>query len=125
MFEAEPPIAPPGVQWPAPVSTPIVSSVSPTTVSAGQLVTLSGVDFGSVQGNGYVTFYDAGTAWGAPGCAATFSLDSWSDSQVAFQAPLPSGPDDCWQVVPGSQASISVTNAEGEMSNTATVMIAA
>lgn len=52
---------------------------------------MSGVDFGTVQGSGYFTFSDRGTAFGAPGRAATFSLDSWSDSQITFTVPLPSG----------------------------------
>jgi 3D (Asp-Asp-Asp) domain-containing protein len=108
----------------AQVATPTITSVSPTTVPAGQVVTVSGVNFGAVQDSGYVTFSDQGTAWGAPGCAATFSLDGWSDSQVTFTVPSPSGPNDEWQVVPGSQATITVTNAYYQTSNTATVTIA-
>jgi hypothetical protein len=123
-FEAAPPIAPPGVQWPTTVPTPIIASVSPAAVSAGQVLTVSGVGFGASQGGGYVSFGDQGTAWGSPRCAATFDIDSWSDSEVTFTVPSPSGPDGVWHVVPASQATITVTNAASQVSNVATVTIA-
>ncbi|MGO9407683.1 MAG: IPT/TIG domain-containing protein [Acidimicrobiales bacterium] len=127
-FEPNPPLVlPGGAQWPTTVPIPVIVSVSPTTASAGQLVTLDGVGFGAAQDSGYVTFVDQDTGWGAPGNAATFTLDSWSDSQVSFTVPLPSGPPsgpaDLWHVVPGSVATITVTNAAGQTSNPANLVI--
>jgi hypothetical protein len=123
-FEPNPPLVlPGGAQWPTTVPTPVIASVSPATVSAGQLATVDGVGFGAAQGSGYVFFGDQGTGWGAPGYAASFTLDSWADSQVSFTVPLPSGPGGTWHVVPGSVATITVTNNSGQTSNVATVTI--
>jgi hypothetical protein len=102
--------------------TPAVTSVSPSTASAGQVVTVAGANFGATQGSSYITFSDAGTNWGAPPDLATFSLDSWSDNQITFTVPSPSGSNGEWQVVPGSTATVTVTTADGT-SNTATVSI--
>jgi Glycosyl hydrolases family 31 TIM-barrel domain/Glycosyl hydrolase family 31 C-terminal domain/Domain of unknown function (DUF5110)/NPCBM-associated, NEW3 domain of alpha-galactosidase/IPT/TIG domain len=103
-------------------ATPVITSVSPATASAGQVVTVSGVNFGASQGSSYVTFSDAGTNWGAPPDLATFSLDSWSDNQITFTIPAPSGSGGQWHVVPGSTATVTVTTADGA-SNTATLTI--
>lgn len=102
--------------------TPVITSVSPGTASVGQVVTVSGVNFGATQGSSYITFSDAGTNWGAPPDLATFSLDSWSDNQITFTVPSPSGSGGQWHVVPGSTATVTVTTAYGN-SNTATLTI--
>jgi hypothetical protein len=92
---------------------PAITSVSPSTAPAGQVVTVSGVNFGATQGSGYVTFSDGGTNWGAPPDQATFTVDSWSDGKITFTVPTPSGSGDEWQVVPGSTATVTVTTANG------------
>jgi glucan 1,6-alpha-isomaltosidase len=102
--------------------TPAITAVSPATASTGQVVTVTGLNFGATQGSNYITFSDDGTNWGAPPDEATFSLDSWADNQITFTIPSPSGPGNEWQVVPGSTATITVTTANGT-SNTATVTI--
>jgi hypothetical protein len=102
--------------------TPAITSVSPTTASVGQVVTVTGVNFGATQGSSYITFSDDGTNWGAPPDLATFSLDSWSDNEITFTIPSPSGAGGEWQVVPGSTATITVTSADGT-SNVATLTI--
>jgi hypothetical protein len=96
--------------------TPTITSVSPSTASTGQVVTVSGVNFGATQGSSYITFSDDGTNWGAPPDEATFSLDSWSGNQITFTVPSPSGSGGQWQVVPGSTATITVTTADGTSS---------
>ena len=101
-----------------------ISSVSPGTASAGQVVTVSGADFGASQGSGYLTFSDDGTNWGAPGDQATFNVDSWTGNSITFTVPSPSGPGGEWSVTPGSTATVAVTNANGQTSNTGTVTIA-
>jgi hypothetical protein len=101
---------------------PAITTVSPSTASAGQLVTVTGVNFGATQGSSYITFSDDGTNWGAPPDVATFSLNSWSDNQITFTVPSPSGPGDEYYVVPGSTATVTVTTAEGA-SNTGEVTI--
>ncbi|MHB1876831.1 MAG: TIM-barrel domain-containing protein [Streptosporangiaceae bacterium] len=102
--------------------TPTVTSVSPSTASAGQQVTVTGVNFGATQGSGYLKFSDKGTNWGAPGDAATFSIDSWGDNRITFTVPSPSGSNGEWHVVPGSTATITVSTGYGT-SNTATLTI--
>jgi len=103
----------PVTQTVAQQATPVITSVVPATASQGQVVTVSGVNFGASQGSSYLTFSDAGTNWGAPPDQATFSLDSWSDNQITFTIPSPSGSSDQWQVVPGSTATVTVTTADG------------
>ena len=70
---------------------PVATSLSTTSAQAGQQVTINGSGFGSSQGNGYVAFSDNGTNWGAPGNAASFTIDSWSDTAITFTVPTPSG----------------------------------
>ncbi len=96
--------------------TPVITSVSPATASAGQVVTVSGVNFGATQDSSYITFSDDGTNWGAPPDLATFSLDGWSSDSITFTIPSPSGPGNEWQVVPGSTATVTVTTASGTSS---------
>jgi alpha-glucosidase (family GH31 glycosyl hydrolase) len=96
--------------------TPAITSVSPATASVGQVVKVSGLNFGATQDDSYVTFSDAGTNWGAPPDLATFSLDSWSSDAITFTIPSPSGPGNEWQVVPGSTATVTVTTANGTSS---------
>ena len=103
-----------------------ISAVSPAVnVVAGQQITVSGSGFGSSQGSGYVAFSDGGTNWGAPGNAAAFTVNSWSPTAVTFTVPSPSGTNNIWAVAPGSTASITVTNASGQQSNTSHVAAAA
>jgi hypothetical protein len=101
---------------------PAITSVSPATASAGQVVTVTGANFGASQGTGYITFSDDGTNWGAPPDLATFTVDSWSDDKITFTVPSPSGTGGVWHVDPGSTATITVTTANGT-SNTATLAI--
>jgi alpha-glucosidase (family GH31 glycosyl hydrolase) len=102
--------------------TPSITTISPSTASAGQIVTVTGVNFGATQGDSYITFSDDGTNWGAPPDVATFSLDSWSDNEITFTIPSPSGSSDQYYVVPGSTATVTVTTDTG-VSNTGDVTI--
>ncbi|WP_169740024.1 ricin-type beta-trefoil lectin domain protein [Actinospica robiniae] len=103
-------------------TTPLVTFASPAKATAGQQVTISGSGFGASQGSSYLTLSDNGTTWGAPGDAATFAVNSWSDSAITFTVPTPSGTNGQWAVTPGSSATVSVTTGSGT-SNTATTMI--
>jgi alpha-glucosidase (family GH31 glycosyl hydrolase) len=107
----------------AETAEPVITSVSPSTAVAGDTVTVTGVDFGASQGSGYLTFSDSGTNWGAPPDAATFKLDSWSDTSITFTVPSPSGSNGEWHVVPGSTATITVTNDQGATSTPANLTI--
>ena len=123
-FEAVPPLAlPGGAEWPPPDGTPLIDALTPAVAAAGQQVTISGAGFGAVQGAGYVSFGDDKTAWGAPGCAATFDLRSWSDGRIVFTVPTPSGPNGIYHVEPGSVATAAVTNAAGRESFPAPLLI--
>jgi predicted alpha-1,2-mannosidase len=92
----------------SPVSAPVASSVTPSTASGGQQVTIHGSGFGASQGSGYVELSDNGSSWGGPG-EATLQIDSWSDTAVTFTLPA--------SVSPGSPASVSVVNGSGAMSD--------
>ena len=105
------------------MSGAVVSSLSPASANAGDLVTINGSGFGATQGSGYVTFSDNGTNWGAPGNAATFQIDSWSDSAITFTVPTPSGPNGVWHVWPGTMAMVTVVNASAQTSDTAALGI--
>jgi alpha-glucosidase (family GH31 glycosyl hydrolase) len=105
------------------VPTPAITSITPSTASAGQTVTVTGTNFGANQDGAYLTFSDDGTNWGAPPDTATFTLSSWSNNQITFTVPEPSGTNDTWHVVPGSTATVTVTSPDGVVSNTGTVTI--
>ncbi|HTU04499.1 MAG TPA: IPT/TIG domain-containing protein, partial [Trebonia sp.] len=96
---------------------PVVTSLSATSASAGQQVTISGTGFGASQGNGYVAFSDNGTNWGGPGNAATVTVDSWSDTSITFTVPTPSGSGDEYSVWAGTPASVMVVDDSGDVSN--------
>ncbi len=101
----------------------VITSVSPTSVAPSQTVTINGNGFGNSQGSGYVTFSDNGVNWGAPGDMATFKVDSWSNSQITFTVPTPSGANGEWAVTPGTTATIKVTNSSGTTSNSMSTAI--
>jgi predicted alpha-1,2-mannosidase len=100
------------------LNPPVATSLSPATAKAGQQVTINGSGFGATQGSGYVSFSDNGVNWGAPGNAATFQVDSWSDTAVTFTVPTPSGPGGVWAVSPGTVAAVTVVNNSGATSDT-------
>jgi predicted alpha-1,2-mannosidase len=101
-----------------PPPAPVVDSLDPSTAAAGQRVTIHGSGFGAA--GGYVAFSDDGTNWGRPGNVAPFTVNSWSDTAITFTVPTPSGP---WHVAPGTPASVSVTTADGKVSDAAVLEI--
>ena len=106
-----------GTSTTAATTGPVVTSLSTTSAQAGDQVTINGSGFGSSQGNGYVAFSDNGTNWGAPGNTASFTVDSWSDTAVTFTVPSPSGPNNEFQVWPGTPASVTVADNSGDVSD--------
>jgi hypothetical protein len=50
-------------------------------------------------------------------------VDSWSDTAVTFTVPSPSGTGSEWHVWPGSQASVSVVNSDGDVSDSGILAI--
>ena len=103
-------------------STPVITFASPSSAAAGQQVTVTGSGFGASQGNSHLNFSDNGTNWGAPGDAATFTIDSWSDDAVTFTVPEPSGTNGQWAVTPGTTATVSVTTSAGTSNATTTAI---
>ena len=98
--------------------TPTISSVSPTSATAGETVTITGSSFGSEKSTGYVHFADNGTNWGAPGDLASLTIDSWSDTSITFTVP-----NGQWTVTPGTTATVSVVNSAGQASNAGSLTI--
>jgi predicted alpha-1,2-mannosidase len=97
---------------------PVVTSLSASSASAGDQVTINGSGFGATQGSGYVAFSDNGTNWGSPGNVATFTIDSWSNTAITFTVPTPSGSNGQWRVWAGTPASVTVVDGSGDMSDT-------
>lgn len=93
-------------------------STGATSLSAGQMVSLSGSGLGSP---GWVTLVDDGVSWGAPNDAAGLSVDSWTAASVSFTVPSPTS---SWRLVPGTDATVWVTNADGYVSNVLTIPVA-
>ena len=87
---------------------PVAASVTPSTASGGQQVTINGSGFGASQASGYVEFTDNGSSWGGSGQSA-LQVDSWSDTAVTFTVPS--------SVYPGSPASVTVVTGSGAMSD--------
>ena len=95
----------------------VATDLAPSPAAAGQQVTVHGSGFGDTRGAGYVAFSDQGVNWGAPGNSAVFTVDSWSDTAVTFTVPTPSGTNGVWHVHPGTNASVTVVNAAGQISD--------
>lgn len=94
-------------------AAPTISSISKSSASAGQQVTITGTHFGTKQAGRYATFTDNGINWGGPIDLALFTVDSWSDTSITFTVPEPSGPGGEWAVAAGTTATVSVTTAGG------------
>ena len=67
-----------------------ISSVTPTSFKAGDLVTITGTNFGAQQGAGYVSFADNTFTW-TNNSTPALTISSWSDTQIQFIAPAPGG----------------------------------
>jgi len=104
----------------APV-VPVITSLSPSTASAGVAVTIEGSGFGSTQGSAFVHFADNGVNWGEPGNTASFTVEKWSDTSITFKVPTPS---DGFSVVAGSTATVTVHGSDGEVSDPVSLDIA-
>ncbi|MCL5671676.1 MAG: IPT/TIG domain-containing protein [Acidobacteria bacterium] len=92
---------------------PQITNVCPSPRGPGQTVMVQGSGFGATRGNGHLQFSDGGVNWGAPGDQAAFQVLSWSDTQITFMVPEPSGPGNQWAIQPDSTATITVTNSAG------------
>ncbi|MFZ0376519.1 MAG: TIM-barrel domain-containing protein [Solirubrobacteraceae bacterium] len=97
---------------------PSITSVSPSTTTAGSTVTLSGTNFGASQGSSYLTLVQGGTSWGAPNDGAKLTIPDWSDGSITFALPPDNG---SFPLQPGT-ATVTVTVA-GQASNSETITI--
>ena len=95
-----------------------ITSVTPPSAKPGDIVTITGTNFGPQQGAGFVAFVDNGVNWGSLGNLGTFVVNSWSDTQITFTVPLPSGTTNQWRVIQGTHASVTVHGDAGSISNT-------
>ncbi len=102
---------------------PVVTSTSVNNISPGEMVTVNGSGFGDIQSGGYVHLEDDGVNWGMVGNQAVFHIVSWSDTQIQFVAPVPSGPGEAYKLVPGTEAQITVTNGAGQTSNSLITLV--
>jgi IPT/TIG domain len=109
------PFVPPGPVIPVLWLPAVISSLSPATAGPGDTIVINGQGFGSQQGAGYVLFSDNGVNWGQPGDLAAFQLVSWSDTQITFFVPVKDS--NGYQTMPGTTATVTVTNGGGRTSN--------
>lgn len=98
--------------------TPSISAVSPSSTTAGSSVTLSGQNFGAVQGSSYITLAEGTTSWGAPYDGAKLTITNWSDNSITLQLPPDSG---TYPLTPGT-ATVTVT-VGGQTSNAENITI--
>jgi hypothetical protein len=100
--------------------TPTITSVQPSSTTAGTAVTLTGTNFGATQGtNSYLTLSQGGTSWGSPADGAKLTITNWSDTSITFDLPAASGVP--YPISPGT-ASITVT-ASGQTSNSEPITV--
>jgi PKD repeat protein len=68
---------------------PVITSISPTTVTSGTLTTLTinGSGFGATQGSGTVEFHDADDGGSSMFPALGSDIISWSDGQILVLVP--------------------------------------
>jgi hypothetical protein len=104
-----------------PIAVPVITSLNESSAIPGDTIVITGQNFGSTQGSGYVHFADNGVNWGEPGNAAVFQLLSWSNTQISFILPVRDSRG--WQTTPGSTATVSVTNNSGFTSNTMNISL--
>jgi len=99
---------------------PITLSIARTQVTPGEWVTLTGSEFGTSQGTGYVEISQNGIHYGAPPDAYHLAIAHWATNAIMVQIPGgQSGP----ALAPGS-ATIQVVNAQGTASQRLTVTVA-
>ena len=74
-------------------------SLASPSVYAGETVTVSGSNFGNIQGTGYVQLQQPGVSYGSPSNAYKIDITKWSNDVIQFVAPdgysgpaLPLGP---------------------------------
>ena len=81
------------------ITSPYLASVSPVSVKPGDRLTLTGANFGSRRGSGYVLF--------TPNVWPTASSDyvTWSDSRIVVRVPARAQSGDVKVVVTGSLSS--------------------
>ncbi len=113
----KPPLGPPIPRW----LPPVIDSLNLTAAAPGDTIVITGQGFGNPQGAGYVLFSDNGVNWGKPGDLAAFQLLSWSNTQISFLVPVTDSRG--YQTVPGTTATVTVTNGGGLHSNAESLAI--
>ncbi len=89
-----------------------IQSVSSSTPSIGQLVTIQGSGFGT---QGYVLLSQNSVNWGAPNDYYKVKIASWTDNQISFY--IPDGNNAVGNAMASGSAMIQVGNSQGISSN--------
>lgn len=94
---------------------PHTTSISPISASIGDEVAITGYNFGSTQGNGYVEFYDGIQA----------QIQSWSDTEIVFKVTKSTGGNVRVSVVNeygrSNEVDLSITLTWGDVSGNGSI----
>ncbi len=96
---------------------PVINSLNVTQAPPGEVITINGSFFGALQGSGYVRCQDNNVSSGAPNDSGAVQINTWSDSQITIVVPEGSS------TTIGTNATITVANATGLISNPATLLV--
>jgi hypothetical protein len=98
----------------------VITSFNPASAAAGDIVSVYGANFGPTEPSQGFYVSDAGTNWGQAVNAGVLVIDSWSDTEIQFTVPVPSGTGSQWRVRPGTTATFCIAsncNLVGSMGN--------
>jgi hypothetical protein len=99
----------------AELGPPGISRLSATTDAGGETITVYGSGFGPSQGtSSALALTDGATTWSAPGNLPALTVLHWTDKQITFEIPTPSGTaGDQYELIPATTATLQVVTAGG------------
>ncbi|WP_053959771.1 IPT/TIG domain-containing protein [Sulfobacillus thermosulfidooxidans] len=103
-----------------------ISLLGTPVFTPGQWVTVTGQDFGAIQGQGYVFITQDGVNYGAPTDSYPVAIRSWSNTQISFLVPTSAFlVDGHWErsLSPGQTAMLRIVTSSGLTSQALHVIV--